>query len=226
MAKTKHILKATKRETGKTAVARRLRKTGVIPAVVYGNGKENRNISVDAREWAVLARNDLNLITLIEDGTETLVLLKDTQHDFIRNRTSHIDFYAVDMNKKIETKVPLHAGHNAPKGVAAGGVFDQNIHELEVECLPDDLPEHIEVEVGAMEVGSLIHVREITAPAGVKIITHGDLVAFQVIDPNAIKEDVPVAAAAPEEGADAAAEPELIKKPVKEEAPEEGAKKK
>ena len=223
MAKTKHILNVTKRETGKTSVARRLRKTGVIPAVIYGNGKENKHISVNARDWALLTRNELNLITLNEDGEETLVLLKATQHDFMRNCTSHIDFYAVDMNQKITTKVPLHAGHNAPKGVAAGGVFDQNLHEIEVECLPDALPEHIEVDVAAMGVGDVIHVREISAGEGVKITTHGDLVAFQVIDPNAIKEDVPEPVV---EETDASAEPELIKKPAKEDVPAEDGKKK
>lgn len=213
MAKTKHVLKVTARTANKSADARRLRKTGMIPAVVYGSGKDAKSVAVNARDWEVLTRNELSLITLEDEGVETLVLLKAVQHDFMRNCASHIDFLAVDTDKKITATIPLHPGHTAAKGVSAGGIFEQNIHEIEVECFPNDLPEYIEADVSGMTVGSAMHIADIALPANVKVITHGELVAFHVADPNGISADLAPAGAEDEE----AAQPELIKKPAKEE---------
>ena len=124
----------------------------------------------------------------------------------IRGRVRHIDFMEVRHDQKIITHVPLHAGHTAPAGVSAGGVFNQNLHEVEIECTPDTLPEHIEVDVSAMKVGDLIHVGEIALPEGVRMVSHADVIAFEVFDPNAIEEAAPET---PAEG-EAAAEPEVI----------------
>ena len=206
MAKTKHELKAQKRELSGSANARRLRNQGVIPAIVYSKGAEPVMVSVDAVEWGILSRSELNLISLHIGDETKLVLLKEIQNDFIRGRVRHIDFMEVRHDQKIVTHVPLHAGHTAPAGVSAGGVFNQNLHEVEIECTPDTLPEHIEVDVAAMKVGDLIHVGEIALPEGVRMISHADVIAFEVFDPNAIEEVVPET---PAEG-EAAAEPEVI----------------
>ena len=209
MAKTKHVLNVTDRAAGGSAVARRLRKTGQIPAVVYTRGEEAKAISVSETEWEVLSRHDVNLITLKSaDGKETLALIKEVQNDFIRNAAMHLDFMAVRKDQVISAKVGIHAGHAAPAGASAGGILDQNIHEVEVECLPDDMPESIEVDVSALNVGDALHISEIPLPKGVKILNHPELVVFVVIDPNAQPEEVPAEAAEGEEGA--AAEPEIV----------------
>jgi len=209
MAKTKHVLNVTDRAAGGSAVARRLRKTGQIPAVVYTRGEEAKAISVPETEWEVLSRHDVNLITLKSaDGKETLALIKEVQNDFIRNATMHLDFMAVRKDQVISAKVGIHAGHAAPAGASAGGILDQNIHEVEVECLPDDMPESIEVDVSALNVGDALHISEIPLPKGVKILNHPELVVFVVIDPNAQPEEAPAEAAEGEEGA--AAEPEIV----------------
>lgn len=208
MAKTKHELNVQARSLNGSANARRLRKQGRIPAVIYSKGMEPRMASVDAVEWEILSRFELNLITLKEENGPKLALLKEVQHDFIRNCTSHIDFMEVRGDQKIVTHIPLHAGHGLPAGASSGGILDQNVHEIEVECTPDTLPEHVEVDITGMNIGDVIHVGEIAIPEGVRVLTHADIVAFEVFDPNAIPEDEPAAPAATED--EAAAEPEVI----------------
>ena len=207
MAKVKHVLNVKARTAGGTGDARRLRKTGLIPAIVYGKDMEPKCISVDATEWQLLSRNELNLLSLVEDGKETLVLLKEVQHDPIRNRARHLDFQTVRMDQKIKAHVAVRPGHGTPAGASAGGLLEQNLHEIEVESLPQDLPEEIIVDVSGMNLGDMIHVGDIPMPAGVVAVTHADVVVFTEVDENAAAAEEEEAA--PAEGEEAA-EPEVI----------------
>ena len=206
MAKVKHVLNVQARTAGGTGDARRLRKTGLIPAIVYGKGVEPKCISVNATEWQLLSRNELNILSLVEDGKETLVLLKEVQHDPIRNRTRHLDFQAISMDQKIKAHVAVRPGHALPAGASAGGLLEQNLHEIEVESLPQDLPEEIIVDVSGMNLGDMIHVGDIQMPEGVVAVTHADIVVFTEVDENAAAAEEE---AAPAEGEEAA-EPEVI----------------
>ena len=206
MAKVKHVLNVQARTAGGTGDARRLRKTGLIPAIVYGKGIEPKCISVNATEWQLLSRNELNILSLVEDGKETLVLLKEVQHDPIRNRTRHLDFQAISMDQKIKAHVAVRPGHALPAGASAGGLLEQNLHEIEVESLPQDLPEEIIVDVSGMNLGDMIHVGDIPMPEGVTAVTHADIVVFTEVDENAAAAEEE---AAPAEGEEAA-EPEVI----------------
>ena len=206
MAKVKHVLNVQARTAGGTGDARRLRKTGLIPAIVYGKGIEPKCISVNATEWQLLSRNELNILSLVEDGKETLVLLKEVQHDPIRNRTRHLDFQAIRMDQKIKAHVAVRPGHALPAGASAGGLLEQNLHEIEVESLPQDLPEEIIVDVSGMNLGDMIHVGDIAMPEGVTAVTHADIVVFTEVDENAAAAEEE---AAPAEGEEAA-EPEVI----------------
>ena len=206
MAKVKHVLNVQARTAGGTGDARRLRKTGLIPAIVYGKGVEPKCISVNATEWQLLSRNELNILSLVEDGKETLVLLKEVQHDPIRNRTRHLDFQAIRMDQKIKAHVAVRPGHALPAGASAGGLLEQNIHEIEVESLPQDLPEEIIVDVSGMNLGDMIHVGDIQMPEGVVAVTHADIVVFTEVDESAAEAEEE---AAPAEGEEAA-EPEVI----------------
>ena len=206
MAKVKHVLNVQARTAGTTNDARRLRKTGLIPAIVYGKGIEPKCISVDATEWQLLSRNELNILSLVEDGKETLVLLKEVQHDPIRNRTRHLDFQAIRMDQKIKAHVAVRPGHALPAGASAGGLLEQNLHEIEVESLPQDLPEEIIVDVSGMNLGDMIHVGDIPMPEGVTAVTHADIVVFTEVDESAAEAEEE---AAPAEGEEAA-EPEVI----------------
>ena len=206
MAKVKHVLNVQARTAGTTNDARRLRKTGLIPAIVYGKGIEPKCISVNATEWQLLSRNELNILSLVEDGKETLVLLKEVQHDPIRNRTRHLDFQAIRMDQKIKAHVAVRPGHALPAGASAGGLLEQNLHEIEVESLPQNLPEEIIVDVSGMNLGDIIHVGDIAMPEGVTAVTHADLVVFTEVDESAAEAEEE---AAPAEGEEAA-EPEVI----------------
>ena len=207
MAKVKHVLNVQARTAGTTNDARRLRKTGLIPAIVYGKGIEPKCISVNATEWQLLSRNELNILSLVEDGKETLVLLKEVQHDPIKNRTRHLDFQAIRMDQKIKAHVAVRPGHALPAGASAGGLLEQNLHEIEVESLPQDLPEEIIVDVSAMNLGDMIHVGDIQMPEGVTAVTHADIVVFTEVDESAAEAEEE--AAEPAEGEEAA-EPEVI----------------
>ena len=206
MAKVKHVLNVQARTAGTTNDARRLRKTGLIPAIVYGKGIEPKCISVNATEWQMLSRNELNILSLVEDGKETLVLLKEVQHDPILNRTRHLDFQAIRMDQKIKAHVAVRPGHALPAGASAGGLLEQNLHEIEVESLPQDLPEEIIVDVSGMNLGDMIHVGDIAMPEGVTAVTHADIVVFTEVDESAAAAEEE---AAPAEGEEAA-EPEVI----------------
>lgn len=219
MAKVKHVLNVQARIPGGTGAARRLRGTGLIPAVIYGKGKETQSVSVNAAEWGMLARYELNVISLIQDGKETMVLLKEVQHNAIKNCTSHIDFQAIDMNQKITAHVAIHAGHTAPIGESAGGQLSQMLHEIEVSALPQDMPEVIEVDVSGLNVGEELRVGDIVMPEGVTAVTDHALVAFGVVVESAEEE-------ASADG-EAATEPEVIaEKKVEERNKEREAAKK
>lgn len=204
MAKIKHVLNAQARIPGGTGAARRLRGTGLIPAVVYGKGTETRCISVSAVEWGLLSRHALNIVSLVQDGNETLVLLKEVQHNAIKNCVSHIDFQEINKDQKIIAKVPVYPGHNLPVGESAGGMTEQMLHEIEVEALPQDMPESLTVDISALNVGEELRVGEIAMPDGVTAVSDHSLVVFAVVNANSSEEE---ASASDEEGA---TEPEVI----------------
>ena len=116
MAKSKHVLNVVTRVANGIADARRLRKQGMIPAVIYSRGEAAETVAVNAREWEAVSKYELNLLSLMENGKETLVLLKEVQNDFMLNKAMHLDFLEVKKDQKIQAHVPLHTGHDAPAG--------------------------------------------------------------------------------------------------------------
>ena len=208
MAKQKHVLNVvTRTGLGKGAV-KRLRAEGNVPAVIYGHGGPAKTLYFSAAEWEVLQKYELNLISLKEGGNEMRALIKEVQNDFIRGKVKHVDFLEVRKDEKIRASVAVHPGHEAPAGAAQGGMLEQDIHELEVECLPDALPEFLEINVSGLGLEDALHVSEIPLPEGVRILNDPELVVFHVMDPSKIVEEEAAPAAA--EGEEAAAEPEVI----------------
>jgi len=209
MAKQKHVLNVvTRTGLGKGAV-KRLRAEGNVPAVIYGHGKPTKTLYFSAADWEVLQKFELNLLSLKEGENEMLALIKEVQNDFIRGKVKHVDFLEVNRDEKIRASVAVHPGHEAPAGASQGGMLEQDIHELEVECLPDALPEFLEVNVAGLELDAALHVSEISLPEGVRILNDPELVVFHVMDPSKIVEEEEAAPEAAAEG-EAAAEPEVI----------------
>jgi large subunit ribosomal protein L25 len=221
------VVAAEKRtETGKN-VNRRLRTRGLIPGVLYGAKSETTPVSVSPKEIGTILRSATGENTLFElelGGSRRKVILKEFQVEPIKGRILHADFFEVALDKAIEVKVHVELT-GVPVGVKVqGGILDFVTRELEVECLPTDIPEKIVVDVSELELGKHIRVGELKAPDKVKVLTDPGLVVAHVVTPRAEEEIAPAAAeAAPVEG-EAPAEPEVIKK-GKAEAGEAGEEK-
>jgi large subunit ribosomal protein L25 len=196
------IIEAVKRETKGTGNARRLRRTGKTPAVVYGTG-EPQSISLDAHSFGLMIRDfGSNFIgDLVVDGGEVQkVLVKDVQYSPARGEIIHADFISVSMTETIQVTLPIELS-GEPAGVVGGGVLDQILAEVEIECLPGNIVENIVVDVSAMEIGDTLMVGDIEMPEGVKNLTDVELAVVSVAAPR-----VADAAADDEEGTDEAAE--------------------
>ena len=199
---------------------RRLRVSGKIPAVVYGEKEGGVAIAVDPKGLTKILQTELGANTLIAlklpGGSDARVLVKEYQYDPITHQLLHADFYKVAMDKVITVTVSVVA-RGEPKGVKQqGGVLDIVHRQIELECLPTDIPEHIEIDVSEMMVGQSVRVRDVATNAKWKAVSDPDMMLMHVIIPKV--EEVP---ATPEAVAAAAAavpaEPEVIKKGKKEE---------
>ena len=198
-----------RKEFGKCA-SRRSRKSGMIPAVIYSKGKEAKAIMVDADAWKVLAGHHVQMVTLVDGANKTAALVKEVQFNHLKNYVQHIDFLEVDLNADVTALVPVHA-HGDCLGVSRGGILEFELHEIEVVCHPDHLPEFIAAEVTSLDVGDSLHVKDRAMPEGVRTDLDPEAVVAHVVRP---KEEA-------EAPAEAAAEPEAIK----EKKPEAEAKK-
>lgn len=198
-----------RKEFGKCA-SRRSRKSGMIPAVIYSKGKEAKAIMVDADAWKVLAGHHVQMVTLVDGANKTAALVKEVQFNHLKNYVQHIDFLEVDLNADVTALVPVHA-HGDCLGVSRGGILEFELHEIEVVCHPDHLPEFIAAEVTSLDVGDSLHVKDLAMPEGVRTDLDPEAVVAHVVRP---KEET-------EAPAEAAAEPEAIK----EKKPEAEAKK-
>ena len=214
-------------DRGKNA-ARRLRAKGMIPAVVYGGKNDAMAVSVDPKTLLKVLRSEAgrNTILSLDLGSagKTNAILKSWQQDPIDEKFIHADFYRIAMDVAIKVKVPILAKGEARGVKVDAGILEIIMREVEVECLPGDIPERIEVDVTDLGLHGGIRVSELKVSDKVKILDDADQIVVHVIS---VKEEVaPVAAAAPAEGEAAAApaapaEPEVMKKGKKEEEPAE-----
>ena len=204
----------SRRETGKN-VNRRLRSRGMIPGVVYAAGKEAVPVAVSPREIGAILKSASGENTLFDldlGGSRRKVILKEFQREPLRGKLLHADFYEVALDRAITVKVHIEL-EGTPVGVKLqGGLVDFVTRDLEVECLPADIPARISVDISHLELNKHLRVSELKLGDKVKVLADPDLVIAHVVVPRA--EEV-VAEVAPAEGAPAegaAAEPEVIKK--------------
>ena len=190
--------------------SRRMRRTGKAPGIVYGGSAKPTPIELDHNALFHALRNEAfhsSILTMKLDGAATRVLLRDVQMHPFRNEILHVDFQRVDENRKIHMKVPLHFvnGETSPAVKLSGAIISHVTPDLDVSCLPKDLPEFIEVDLSQLEVGHSIHVSAVKLPPGVTVVSHGrmDPVVAAAIVPRAHAETEEAAAGA--EGAPAAA---------------------
>ena len=182
-------LSAEKRLELKKGASRRLRRAGKIPAVVYGHSG-TASVVIDAKEFGRKFKTiSENTIINLQLGTDAYdVLVKDFQEDILKGTITHIDFYEIERGKVLRTNVPMHT-LGTPIGVREGGLLEVLLHQLEVECLPKDIPEVIEVSIEGLDLGSSIHLSDITPPENVRFLLPDETVVAIVTAPKAIVED-------------------------------------
>lgn len=205
-------LVAEQREGTGKGVARKLRATGRVPAVLYGGGMDPMALSVDARELYHLMHTGAGanvLVDLVVDGKKHLALPREVQRDYIKGTFVHVDFLAVRADEKITVSVPLRVVGES-LGVKAGGVIEHHLWELQVECLPTDVPDAIEADVSMLEIGMSLRVSDLTAPSGTTILTGPDesVVAVQQPQARIELEEAEAAEAAAAEAVEAEEAPE------------------
>lgn len=202
---SEHKISATGRVAAGKGASRRLRRAASVPAILYGGNAAPQNIQLDhekvwlasQNEWFYSAILDLDL-----DGKVQKVLLRDMQRHPYKQLIMHLDFQRVDENQALRAKVPLHFlnQEKSPAGKTAGVVVTHELNEIEVSCLPRDLPEFIEVDLGELAVGDIVHLSEIKLPAGVEIpeLKLGKEHDVAVVIAKHGREEAEEAAAAPE----------------------------
>lgn len=207
-------IKVEKRDAIGRSAGRKLKAQGRIPAVVYGGKDKPQPLQVSTRDISNMLKHASGENILVEleiDGEKAsrMAMLQEVQHSPLGGAILHVDFHAISMDEKIHAEVPLEAT-GTPNGVKNfGGLLEQALRTLEVECLPTDLPDKITVDVTNLNIGDTIHVRDIKLPNGVVPKVQLDLTAFSVVAPAVEEEPAAVAA-------EAATGPEVIteKKPA------------
>jgi len=210
--------------------ARRLRAAGAAPAVIYGSGGNAVAVAVDPKEVNKILHSKSGQNTIfnmsIKDGENTPVMIVDWQRDPIKANLLHVDLKRIDLAMKLRVRIPVHTT-GEPKGVKLqGGLHEAITREIEIECLPDDIPEHFTVDVSELMIGQSIRASDIPLTESMRLLSAPEQVISHIV---MLKAEVVEAPAAVEGAAPAAtAEPEVIKKGKKEEegaAPEEKKKK-
>jgi large subunit ribosomal protein L25 len=204
----------SRKELG-TRANRRLRDAGLLPGVVYGHKEAIVPVTLPKKEVVDHLTRGAHLFDLTLDGKNEKVLVKEVQYDHLGMEVIHVDFARVSLDEKVKVTVPVEL-KGEPKGAADGGVLQQVIKELEVECLVTEIPEAIRHNVSEMALNDVVHIKDLKLPAGVKALLDGDLIVATVKE--ILEVVAPVAA---EEGA---AEPEVIgRKPAEGEEAAAGA---
>jgi large subunit ribosomal protein L25 len=213
--------------TGK-GVARKLRAAGEFPAVIYGHGREPQSLSINAREFLRLSERIRLTSTVIElsiDGKVAKTIIRELQRHPLNREMLHADFQELVAGEKITVSIPLKFV-GTPEGVkTGGGILEEIMHQVHVRVDPSNIPDHIDVDVTALTIGHSLHISDLKLPEGVEVTDDAEQTIAVVAAPKAEEEVAPVAAA---EGAapEAAAEPELIRKPKPDEEGEGEAEKK
>jgi large subunit ribosomal protein L25 len=207
-------LEVARREQGGKNVARRLRAAGKVPAVVYGGHRDPVAIEVDRKNISELIQKSehgirsIFLLKMSGSDQQRHAMIKDIQINPISRKLTHIDFVRVLMDEVIRTTVPVHINGTAI-GVKEGGILHWQVRELHVECLPNAIPDTIEVDVSPLGVHQYLHVRDLGVPEGVKVLDDPERIVVGVTHAKAEVVETPEVV----EGAvAAAAEPEVIKK--------------
>ena len=203
----KTILRVRSREATGSRAARRARRSGDIPGVLYGAHEDPRAIAIDEREFKTLLGQGLTentLITLFVDDekkSDRVTLIREVQRDPVRGDLTHIDLVHIDLTQKIDLEVPIHLVGTA-EGVKMGGIVEQRLHSLEIRCLPGEIPESFDLDISVLGIGDSMHVSDLNT-GSYEVITETERTIVSVAAPRVLEEVV-------EEEEVVLGEPELI----------------
>lgn len=190
-------INAKTRDTKGTGASRRLRHAGTTPGVLYGGTKDALSLELDTKELFMQFRHEAfhaSILTLNLNGKKESVILRDFQMHPVRNNIQHIDFQRINENEKINVKVPFHFTNEdtAPGVKLEGGLVSHIMTEIDISCLPKDLPQYIEVDLGSLAMGDSIHLSEVSIPDGVELTTlteENDPVITSISKPKVVIEE-------------------------------------
>lgn len=218
-------LELERREGSRKQAAKRLRRSGRVPGILYGQKNEALAVSVETRALSRMlhsARHGHVILDLKVPGVKEDVkaIFREIQRDPVRQEYLHCDFQRISLKEKIHVRVPVRLEGIADGVKNFGGILDLQLREIDVRCLPTEMPNEFVIDVTHLGIGDSVRVREVNLP-GVEILTEGERSIVTVVPPSILKEATPAAAEGEAAATEEAAEPELIKKPKKTEEEEE-----
>ncbi|HVZ60751.1 MAG TPA: 50S ribosomal protein L25 [Terriglobales bacterium] len=214
MAKTEsNVIEAKPRQADGKNVARRARRAGQLPAVVYGARKEPVTVALDPKQITRILHSETGHNTILDlqlEGERTKAMIVDWQYEPLKGSLLHIDLKRIAMDQLLRVKVPIHLKGEAPGVKQQGGIMEQVLREVELECLPADIPSHIDADVSGLLFNQVLRVADLSNNEGrLRLLSDGNQVVAHIVTVKEVVEATPDAAAAE---AGAAAEPEVIKK--------------
>jgi large subunit ribosomal protein L25 len=212
-------LNGSERTDRGTGVARKLRRDGKIPAVIYGHGREPQSLTIDTRELEKLLSAVSAASTVIElsmGGAVAKTLIREIQRHPVKRNIIHVDFQELVAGEKVTVSVPLRFTGTADGVRNSGGILEETMHQIHIRVDPSIIPDHIDVDVTPLTIGHSIHIRDLALPEGVTVLDDAGATVCVCTAPKAVTETVP----GTEGEAVAAAEPELIRKTKDEEEAE------
>ncbi len=178
------VLTISPREVEGSRSTRRLRREGLVPGILYGGGGDPLPFAVDARELRHALQASGAVVELTLDGQSTSAVLKDSQHHPVRGETTHVDFIRVDLSKPIHAVVTIElTGADDAPGVKEGGILDQTMREVNVEALPNEIPEAVQLDVSELNIGDALPLSAVVIPAGVAVLDDLEATAVTVLAP-------------------------------------------
>ena len=205
---TQQLQVKIKEDTG-SLKARKHRVSGLIPAILYGHKQESMMFLLNEKEFSTVLNTEAKMVNLKWNGSEEIALIKDVQFDTFGRKILHVDFVRIALTEKVTTHVPVVL-YGTSQGVKEGGILDHALKEIEIECLPTEIPKNIRINISELAIGNTIHISDLELPANAKVLGNPDAIVVSVHFAAEEKET-------PEE--EASSEPEKIsaRKPEKEE---------
>jgi large subunit ribosomal protein L25 len=191
MAQARPTLKVSPRDVFGSRATRRLRREGIVPGIVYGQGGEARPFQIPARELRAVLGEGQNLFDLELDGSKSPVVIKEEQHHPVRGEITHFDCLEVRLDEEIEAEVPIELeGADQAPGVREGGVLEHVTREITVEALPTEIPERITVDVSEMVIGDTISLASVSIPSEVKLMAEElEEITIATLSPPRVEEE-------------------------------------